>query len=54
MIVKGRSFFIRRDLRQVLGYTPKPYQAPDDINLYVIYEEYMGRSSPGSYRLERH
>ena len=53
-IVQGRSFFIRRDLRQVLGYIPKPYQAPDDINLYVIYEEYMGRSSPGSYRLERH
>lgn len=52
-IVKGRSFFIRRDLRRVLGYVPKPYTAPDDINLYVIYEEYMGRSSPGSYRPER-
>ncbi len=53
MIVRGRSFFIRRDLRRILGYRPKPYQAPDDINLYVIYEEYMGRSSPGSYRRER-
>lgn len=53
VIVKGRSFFIRRDLRRVMGYRPKPYQAPDDINLYVIYEEYMGRASPGSYRLER-
>ncbi|MFA5346836.1 MAG: hypothetical protein WC294_01755 [Methanoregula sp.] len=52
-IVKGRSFFIRRDLRRVLGYVPKPYQAPDDINLYVIYEEYFRRVSPGSYRPER-
>lgn len=52
-IVKRRSFFIRRDLRRVLGYVPKPYQAPDDINLYVIYEEYMGRASPGSYRTGR-
>jgi hypothetical protein len=50
-IVKGRSFFSRRDLRRILGYVPKPYQAPDDINLYVIYEEYFGRGSPGSYRL---
>ena len=53
IIVKGRSFFIRRDLRQVLGCKPKPYQAPDDINLYVIYEEYFGRGSTGSYCLGR-
>jgi hypothetical protein len=52
-IVKERSFFIRKDLRQVLGYKPKPYQAPDDINLFSIFEEYLGRSSPGPYRLER-
>jgi len=52
-IVKRRSFFIRRDMRRVLGYIPKPYRAPDDINLYVIYEEYMGRGSPGSYRRGR-
>jgi hypothetical protein len=52
-IVNERSFFIRRDLRRVLGYIPKPYHAPDDINLYVIYEEYLGRSSPGSYRMKR-
>ena len=49
-IARGRSFYIRRDIRRVLGYVPKPYQAPDDLNLYVIYEEYMGRPSPGSYR----
>jgi len=50
-LVKHRSFYIRRDLRKILGYVPKPYRAPDDINLYVIYEEYFGRCSLGSYRL---
>jgi len=50
-LVKNRSFYIRRDMRRILGYVPKPYRAPDDINLYVIYEEYFGRGSPGSYRL---
>jgi hypothetical protein len=38
-------------MRRILGYVPKPYKAPDDINLYVIYEEYFGRGSSGSYRL---
>lgn len=50
-IVKERSFFIRRDLRRILGYTPKPYKAPDDINIALIYDEYMGRNPWGSYRL---
>ena len=51
VLVKARSFFIRRDLRRILGYVPKPYQAPDDINLALIYEETMGRFPWGSYRL---
>ena len=50
-IVKGRSFFIRRDMRRIMGYQPKPYQAPDDIDLYVIYEEYLGRCPSGTYRI---
>jgi len=50
-LVKKRSFFIRRDMRRILGYQPRPYQAPDDINIPVIYEEYFGRCQPGSYRL---
>lgn len=50
-IVKARSFFIRRDLRRILGYVPKPYKAPDDVNIALIYEEYLGRNSWGSYRL---
>ena len=32
-LVKARSFFIRQDLRRILGYTPKPYRAPDDVNI---------------------
>ncbi len=50
-LVKERPFFTRRDMRTILGYQSAPYQAPDDINLYVIYEEYFGRSPPGSYRM---
>jgi hypothetical protein len=50
-IVKVRSFYIRRDLRRILGYVPKPYQAPDDVNIALIYEENMGRYLWGSYRL---
>ena len=50
-LVKERSFFTRRDMRRIMGYQPAPYRAPDDINLYVIYEEYFGRCPSGSYRL---
>lgn len=50
-LVKKRSFFIRRDMRRILGYRPRPYQAPDDINIPLMYEEYFGRCTPGSYRL---
>jgi len=49
-LVKARSFFIRRDLRRLLGYVPKSYHAPDDINIALIYEEYLGRNSWGPYR----
>lgn len=50
-LVKKRSFFTRRDMRRILAYQPRPYSAPDDINLAVIYEEYFGRCPTGSYRL---
>jgi hypothetical protein len=49
--VKERPFFSRRDIRAILGYRHAPYQAPDDIDLYVMYEEYFRGSPPGSYRL---
>jgi hypothetical protein len=50
-LVKARSFFIRQDVRRILGYKPKPYHAPDDINIPLVYDEYFGRYSWGSYRL---
>ena len=50
-IAKKRTFFTRRDLRQLLGYKPKPYTAPDSIDLAQIYEEYLGRCPQGSYRM---
>ena len=50
-IVGRRGFYIRRDLRRVLGYKPVPYCAPNSIDLAQVYEEYFDRCAPGSYRL---
>jgi len=50
-IIRERSFYIRRDMRKILGYKPKPYQAPDDVNLSMIFDEDFGRSPLGSYRI---
>ena len=49
--VRERQFFTRRDIRKILGYQHALYHAPDDIDLYVIYEEYFRGNPPGSYRL---
>src|SRR5208337_5278795 len=38
-IVSHRSFFVRQDIRKILGYTPKPYSSPDDIDVSQMYEE---------------
>jgi len=50
-IVGRRGFYIRRDLRRVLGYKPVPYCAPNSIDLAQVYEEYFDRCAQGSYRL---
>lgn len=50
-IVAKRTFFIRRDLRRVLGYKPAPYMAPASVDIAQVYEEYFDRASTGSYRL---
>ncbi|RPI37540.1 MAG: hypothetical protein EHM53_10485 [Methanoregulaceae archaeon] len=50
-IVSRRSFFIRRDIRRVLRYTPKPYSPPDDGDLSLMYEDYFYHFPPGSFRL---
>jgi hypothetical protein len=49
--VERRGFYIRRDLRRVLGYKPVPYCAPNSIDLAQVYEEYFDRCAQGSYRL---
>jgi hypothetical protein len=50
-IVSRRSFFVRQDIRKILGYTPKPYSPPDDRDLSQMYEEYFYHFPPGSFRL---
>jgi hypothetical protein len=50
-IVSRRSFFVRLDIRKILGYTPKPYSPPDDSDLSQMYEEYFYHFPPGSFRL---
>jgi hypothetical protein len=50
-IVSRRSFFVRQDIRKILGYTPKPYSPPDDSDLSQMYEEYFYHFPPGSFRL---
>ena len=50
-MVAKRTFFIRRDLRRVLGYKPAPYVAPASVDIAQVYEEYFDRSPTGSYRL---
>lgn len=39
-VAAGRNFYIRRDLRKVLGYQPAPYRPPEDQDLGEIYEDY--------------
>ena len=37
-IVRKRGFEVRRDMRKVLGYKPKPYLPPDNIDLARHYD----------------
>jgi len=39
IISKGRDFFVRRDIRKLLGYIPKPWTPPETIDLAQIYED---------------
>ena len=50
-IVSRRSFFVRQDIRKILGYAPKPYSPPDDMDVSEMYEEYFYHFPPGSFRL---
>ncbi|HNX17523.1 MAG TPA: hypothetical protein PKM50_04235 [Methanoregula sp.] len=50
-IVSRRSFFVRQDLRRILGYTAKPYHPPKKTGIAQMYEEYFFHFPPGSFRL---
>ena len=50
-IVSRRSFFVRQDIRTILGYTPKPYSPPRDACVSQVYEDYFYHFPPGSFRL---
>jgi hypothetical protein len=46
-LVSHRSFFVRQDIRKILGYTPKPYSPPTDTCVSEVYEEYFYHFPPG-------
>jgi hypothetical protein len=50
-IISRRSFFVRRDIRKVLGYMPKPYSPFGDTDVSQMYDEYLYHFPPGSFRL---
>jgi hypothetical protein len=50
-IISRRSFFIRQDIRKVIGYTPKPYSPPDNTDVSLMYEDWFYHFPPGSFRL---
>ena len=52
IISQSRNFFIRKDLRKILGYRSKPYTPVGDIDLAQIYEkEFVAFPPQGSFRL---
>jgi hypothetical protein len=50
-IVSRRPFFVRQDIRRILGYKPKPYSPPADSGLSQMYEDWFYHFPPGSFRL---
>jgi len=50
-IVSRRSFYSRQDIRQVLGYKPKPYTPPDPPDSALMEEDWFYHFPPGSFRL---
>ncbi len=50
-IVSHRSFFVRQDIRAILGYRAKPYTPPADRGASEMYEDYFYHFPPGSFRL---
>jgi hypothetical protein len=45
-LVQKRAFEVRRDLRKILGYQPKPVTPQEDVGVAQIYEEYLNMFPP--------
>ncbi|MGD1003804.1 MAG: hypothetical protein ABR887_00075 [Methanoregulaceae archaeon] len=50
-IILKRSFTTRKEILKALGYKPKPYSPPDDIDPSQIFEGSFNTCPPNSYRL---
>jgi hypothetical protein len=50
-MVARRPYVVRQEIRNALGYTPKPYILPRESALSEMYEEYFYHFPPGSFRL---
>ena len=50
-IVAARSFFVRQEIRKILGYVSKPYSPPKETSASQMYDEYFYHFPPGSFRL---
>ena len=52
-LVASRQFFVRQDIRRVLGYRPKPYKPPEIPESYEVTADYYFNFPPGSFRIDR-
>jgi hypothetical protein len=51
-LIAKRPFSVRKEIHRILGYVPKPYSPPNNIDLSQIYEESFHICPPlDSYRL---
>lgn len=39
VLVRSRSARVRKEIREILSYNPKPYTPPGDVDLAAVYEE---------------
>ena len=46
VLVRKRAFEIRRELRKILGYKPRPVTPQEDVGVAQIYEKYLNMFPP--------
>jgi hypothetical protein len=49
-LIEKRPFALRKEIRRILGYVPKPYSPQDDIDFSLVFDETLRSSSAGYYR----